>query len=223
MISKGLATVLRHRQHDQRSYQYNDLLAAESKAIKSQAGVHGKDKVLAHRVTDVAGDVIKAKRYLPHLQRSLNEAIVEFVTSGSRLRLYLGKESCLLTFLLAGINAPRGPRLAPGGATTVEAEPYGEEALNFTKERCLQREVEIKVISMDAKGGNFIGWLWIDGVNLSVALVKAGLASVHPTAEHTEYYRELITAEESAKEAKLKVRRGFITYLNLILLNTLKE
>lgn len=206
MVSKGLATVLRYRQDDdQRSSHYNDLLAAESKAIKSQAGVHGKEKILAHRVTDVAGDVIKAKRYLPHLQRSRNEAIVEFVTSGSRLRLYLGKESCLITFLLAGINAPRGPRPSPGGGPIIEGAPFGEEALNFTKERCLQREVEIQVISMDAKGGNFIGWLWIDGVNLSVALVKAGLASVHPTAEHTEFYRELISNETRAKEAKLKV------------------
>ncbi|XP_012259145.2 staphylococcal nuclease domain-containing protein 1 [Athalia rosae] len=211
MISKGLATVLRNRQDsDYRSSHYNDLLAAENKAIKSLAGLHGKDKIVAHRVTDVAGDVIKAKRYLPHLQRSRNEAIVEFITSGSRLRLYLGKESCLITFLLAGINAPRGPRLAPGGTTTVEGAPYGEEALNFTKERCLQRDVQIQVISMDTKGGNFIGWLWIDGVNLSVAIVKAGLATVHPTAEHTEYYRELTTAEEAAKEAKLNIWKDYV-------------
>ncbi|XP_046434309.1 staphylococcal nuclease domain-containing protein 1 [Neodiprion fabricii] len=211
MVSKGLATVLRYRQDDdQRSSHYNDLLAAESKAIKSLAGVHGKEKILAHRITDVAGDVIKAKRYLPHLQRSRNEAIVEFVTSGSRLRLYLGKESCLITFLLAGINAPRGPRPVPGGGGIIEGAPFGEEALNFTKERCLQREVEIQVISMDAKGGNFIGWLWIEGVNLSVALVKAGLASVHPTAEHTEFYRELIVAEERAKEAQLKIWKDYV-------------
>lgn len=56
------------------------------------------------------------------------------------------------------------------------------------------------------KGGNFIGWLYVDGVNLSVGLVEEGLAKVHFTAERSPHYRALLTAEEKAKEAKLNVR-----------------
>lgn len=45
----------------------------------------------------------KAKQFLPFLQRAgRSEAVVEYVFSGSRLKLYLPKETCLITFLLAG-------------------------------------------------------------------------------------------------------------------------
>lgn len=48
-------------------------------------------------------DAQKAKQLLPHLKRGNRiEALVEFVASGSRLRVFIPKESCLVTFLLAG-------------------------------------------------------------------------------------------------------------------------
>jgi len=51
-----------------------------------------------------AKDVQKAKQFLPFLQRAgKTEALVEFVASGSRLRLYIPKETCLITLLLSGI------------------------------------------------------------------------------------------------------------------------
>ena len=41
LISKGFATVIRHRSDDdQRSSSFDDLLAAEARAQKNQAGVH---------------------------------------------------------------------------------------------------------------------------------------------------------------------------------------
>jgi staphylococcal nuclease domain-containing protein 1 len=48
-------------------------------------------------------DVQKAKQFLPVLQRDGKaEAIVDFVAGGSRLRLYIRKETCLITLLLSG-------------------------------------------------------------------------------------------------------------------------
>lgn len=58
------------------------------------------------------------------------------------------------------------------------------------------------------KAGNFIGWLWIDGQNLSVSLVEEGIASVHFTAERSTHFRSLQVAEENAKTLKRKV--GFV-------------
>lgn len=55
-----------------------------------------------------------------------------------------------------------------GNTPASEAEPFGEEALAFTKDRCLQREVSIQAESVD-KAGNFIGWLWVNNANLSVS------------------------------------------------------
>ena len=129
--------------------------------------------------------------------------MVEFVASGSRLRLYIPRETCIITFLLAGITCPRGGRPDPKGGV-IEGEPFGEEALLFTKEHCLQREVEIEVESMD-KGGNFIGWLYVDNQNHSISLVEEGLASVHFSAERSVHYRALQVGEENAKARKTKI------------------
>lgn len=65
-------------------------------------------------------------------------------------------------------------------------------------------QVEVEVESMD-KAGNFIGWLHIEGVNLSVALVENALSKVHFTAERSSYYKTLVSAEEGCRQRKEKV------------------
>lgn len=55
------------------------------------------------------------------------------------------------------------------------------------------------------KAGNFIGWLHMDGANLSVLLVEHALSKVHFTAERSAYYKPLLSAEEAAKQRKEKV------------------
>lgn len=118
--------------------------------------------------------------------------------------------------LLLGINCPRGSRPAARGtqqnSSLVPGEPFGEEALQFTKDKCMQKEVMIQVDNIDKVRGNFIGWLWINGVNLSVALVEDGLASVHVSAEKSEFYRALKSAEDVAKSKKLKVLSRFFFF-----------
>ena len=122
---------------------------------------------------------------MPFFQRAgRTTAIVEFVASGSRLRMFVPRDMRVITFLLGGISCPRAPRTgAPGAvqapaaaakgenaseparaaagkgaaaAGVIKGEAFGEEALAFTKNLCLQREVEIEVDSND-KAGNFIG------------------------------------------------------------------
>ena len=68
------------------------------------------------------------------------------------------------------------------------------------------------------KGGNFIGWLYIDGVNLSVSLVEEGFAKVHFTAERSSHFKALQHAETKAKESKLNVSIGIQQQLLLLLL-----
>ena len=80
LVSKGLATVLRHKQDDDdRAPNYDDLLAAESKfvscfttscdvnvvcsAIKSQSGVHAKKEGTPIRVNEISSKD-QASRYL---------------------------------------------------------------------------------------------------------------------------------------------------------------
>ncbi|NWU73440.1 SND1 protein, partial [Pterocles burchelli] len=65
-------------------------------------------------------------------------------------------------------------------------------------------QVEVEVESMD-KAGNFIGWLHVEGLNLSVALVEQALSRVHFTAERSPYCKALLAAEEAAKMRREKV------------------
>lgn len=54
LVSKGLATVVKYRpDDDQRSSRYDDLLAAETKAAKSQLGLHAKKDNPPLRVTEI--------------------------------------------------------------------------------------------------------------------------------------------------------------------------
>ncbi|KAJ1524901.1 hypothetical protein ONE63_009761 [Megalurothrips usitatus] len=208
LVGKGLATVLRYRQDDdQRSSHYDNLLAAETKASKSGHGLHSKKEAPAHRVVDVSGDLAKAKQFLPFLQRAGRiEAIAEFITSRSRLRLYLPKDSRLITLLLAGISYNKTKQ---GQSPYNEGEPFtDEEATNYTREKCMQREVQITVESMD-RVGNYIGWLWVDNVNLSVSLVEDGYAKVHSSAEYSDHSRALKNAEDSAKARRIGVWKNY--------------
>lgn len=225
LISKGFATALRHRQDDdQRSSCYDELLAAETRAIKNGKGLHSKKETPHHRVADLSGEPAKAKQFLPFLQRAGRSAgIVEFVASGSRLRLYLPKETCLVTFLVAGITCPRAGRIVTSqGVIAAEGEPFGDEALSFTKDLCMQREVEVEVEAID-KAGNFIGWLFVDNTNLSVALVEAGLSQVHFTAERSQFYHQLFQAEEQAKSAKLKLWANYEEPKNIVVVEEVER
>ncbi|XP_035258116.1 staphylococcal nuclease domain-containing protein 1 [Anguilla anguilla] len=204
LVSKGLATVIRYRQDDdQRSSHYDELLAAEARAIKNAKGLHSKKEVPIHRVADISGETQKAKQFLPFLQRAgRSEAVVEYVFSGSRLKLYMPKETCLITFLLAG-------------EAVAMVILHQEEQPDFLSNRSAKSLavsgkggfdllVEVEVESMD-KAGNFIGWLHIDGVNLSVALVEHALSKVHFTAERSSYYKTLVSGEEAARLRREKV------------------
>ena len=126
LVSKGLASVVRYAAgNDQRSSHYDDLLSAEEKAKKSSKGVHSTKSNTGRRIADLAGDVTKSKQFLPFLQRAGRmQAVVEFVASGSRFRVYIPRETCVITFLLAGITCPRASRVMPGGATTEVRDLY---------------------------------------------------------------------------------------------------
>ena len=56
IFHQGYATVVRYAaDNDQRSSHYDDLLAAEDKAVKSSKGVHDKKNVPSRRIADITG------------------------------------------------------------------------------------------------------------------------------------------------------------------------
>jgi len=206
LVSKGLVKVVRHRQDDDaRSAHYDSLLAAEQRAIKTSKGLYSKKEPATRNVSDVTGE--QAKNLLPFLQRAGKfEAIVEYVFSGSRLKLYLPKESRLITFLLGGIECPRGARNGPNGV--MKGDPFADEALAFTKDLVMNREVKVKVDTTD-KAGSYIGWLFVDDKNLSELLLEHGLSKIHFTAAKSEYAGKLQTAVEKAQTSRINIFENY--------------
>jgi len=133
IISRGLGTVVRHRDFEERSNHYDALLAAEARAIAGKKNIHSaKDSPALHIADLTVASAKKAKDFLPSLQR-INQisAVVEYVLSGHRFKLYIPKESCSIAFAFSGVRCPgRG-------------EPYSEEAIALMRRKIMQRDVEV--------------------------------------------------------------------------------
>ncbi|ORX39823.1 hypothetical protein BD324DRAFT_615122 [Kockovaella imperatae] len=198
LIEKGLATVLRHKRDDEdRSSQLDKLIVAEQTAATEARGLHSSKDVSLPRIVDASENANRATSYLSTWKRAgRHNAVVDFVSAGSRFKMLLPKENTKITLVLAGIRAPRTARNA-----SEKSEPYGQESLKFAS-RYMQRDVEIAFDSVDKQGG-FIGSMYSGGINVAVELVKEGLASVHTySAESLPFGKELMSAEEEAKNAR---------------------
>ena len=51
----------------------------------------------------------------------------------------------MLVFSPSGVRAPQRPQQAGSGKPAVQGEPYWEEALSFTRQNFLQRDVDVEV------------------------------------------------------------------------------
>ncbi|KAL1974683.1 hypothetical protein VTN31DRAFT_4887 [Thermomyces dupontii] len=199
LVEAGYASVIRHRQDDDdRSPEYDALLAAEEAAKRQGKGMWSGKPTKTKQYQDYSESLQKAKLEVGILQRQKKvPAIVDYVKSGSRFTLLVPRENAKLTFVLSGIRAPRSAR-NPGEA----AEPFGNEAHEFANRRLMQRDVEIDVATLDKVGG-FIGTLYINRENFAKLLVEEGLATVHEySAEQSGHGSELFAAEKRAKEAR---------------------
>ncbi|KAI8817141.1 uncharacterized protein EV422DRAFT_256727 [Fimicolochytrium jonesii] len=209
LVSRGLADIIRHRKDDDnRSSQYDSLLIALDRAQKAQKGIHSPKDAPLHRISDASATVNKAKQFFPFLQRSGTVAgVVDYVSSGSRFRIYVPTQNCTLTLVLGGIRAPKVGR--PGE----KSEPFGQEALDFVSKRVMQRDVEFSVEGQDKVGG-FIGALYItindERKNVAAMLLEEGLASVHDySASQSPNSHVLYSAEKGAREAKKGVWKNY--------------
>ncbi len=201
LVARGLANVQRHRKDDEaRSSEFDALMTAEATALTEQKGLHsGKESTLP-RIPDASENAGKANAFLPVLKRAGKLAgVVDFVAGPSRFKILVPRENVKITLVLAGIRAPRTGRMG----TTEKDEPFAREALAFSSERFLQRDVDVEIYGIDKVGG-FIGALFLNrSENAAVQLVEHGLADVHAySAESTSFAAQLTAAEASAKQGK---------------------
>ncbi|KVI06127.1 RNA-induced silencing complex, nuclease component Tudor-SN [Cynara cardunculus var. scolymus] len=196
VIARGFGTVIRHRDFEERSNYYENLLAAETRATAGKKGIHSaKDPPVMHIMDLLTASAKKAKDFLPFLQRNRRmTAVVEYVLSGHRFKLFVPKETCSIAFSFSGVRCPG------------RDEPYSNEAISLMRRKIMQRDVEIEVETVD-RTGTFLGSLWESKSNVAIILLEAGLARLQTFgADRIPDAHLLAQAEQSAKKQKLKAR-----------------
>ncbi|KAF8265794.1 transcription factor [Lactarius quietus] len=183
LIEKGLASVVRHRRDDEdRSPDYDKLMAAEQTASAEGRGIHsGKDQPAPRPPLNLSEASTRAAQFLNGFKRlGRIPAVVDYVAAGSRFN------------------------------TSEKSEPYGTEAAEFATRRYMQRDVEIEIETTDKSGG-FIGALYFNkNENAAVTLVSEGLATVHSfSADSLPWSKQLYDAEEEAKKARRNIWSDF--------------
>ncbi|GER45585.1 nuclease domain-containing protein [Striga asiatica] len=200
LVARGFATVVRHRDFEERSNHYDALLSAESRAISGKKGMHSaKDPPVRHVTDLLTASAKKAKDFLPFLQRQRRmSAVVEYVLSGHRYKIDIPKATCSIALSLAGVRCPgRG-------------EPYSEEAIAFMRRKIMQRDVEVEVETVD-RTGTFLGTVWENRTNVAIPLLEAGLAKIQSfSIDRVPEAHLLIQAEQSAKQKKLKIWENYV-------------
>ncbi|CAL5444321.1 unnamed protein product [Camellia sinensis] len=200
LVSRGYGTVIRHRDFEERSNYYDALLSAESRAIAGKKGIHStKDSAPTHIADLTTGSAKKTKDFLPFLQRKRLPAVVEYVLSGHRFKLFVPKETCSIMFSFSGVRCP------------AREEPFSDEAIALMRRKIMQRDVEIEVETVD-RTGTFLGSLWESKTNMAVTLLEAGLAKLQMSfgTDRIPDAHLLMQAEQSAKRQKLKIWENFV-------------
>lgn len=218
MISDGLLSVVRHRGDEERSPNYEAYLEKEKAAREAQRGVHKTtDPTKAAdliRINNLTGPDAKkrSKEVLPGLMRgNPHSGLIEYVSSGSRFRIYLPKDAMLITVGLRAVRTPQATRRSylPDGTARVEStgEPYGDESLAFSRQNFMQRDVEVYLSAVD-RAGAFLGSVVMvspkgERQDIGKALLANGLGYLHESFDPREAGGGgLEEAEKNARASK---------------------
>ncbi|KAK2811435.1 hypothetical protein FQN50_002058 [Emmonsiellopsis sp. PD_5] len=206
LVEAGYAGVIRHgKDATDRSPHYDELLQAEATAMKEKRGTWSpKPPTIVPEYKDYSNPKGESKKHIGVLQRQKKvPAIIDFVKSGSRFNVILPKEHAKLSFVLGGIEVPRS-----ASKINPESEPFGQEAHDFTRRRCLQREVQIDFERANDLG-SYYGTLYVGGQNFAKALLAEGLAALDEHSERffknagkNDEYRDLENLMKDAQNSK---------------------
>eukprot|EP00299_Pterocystis_sp_00344_P018055 c9026_g1_i1.p1 GENE.c9026_g1_i1~~c9026_g1_i1.p1 ORF type:complete len:890 (+),score=268.03 c9026_g1_i1:30-2672(+) len=209
LVADGLSEVVKHRADDPRSADYDLLMVSQQAAEKAGKGLFGQNKtsVTSKLVNDLTGDPQRAKAFLPTFTRESSKlsGVVEFVANGGRFKVAVPRHMCVVPLALAGLRCPACSRRDGQG----EAEPFGDEAYQFSRSLVLQRDVEIEIEACD-RGGTFLGHLYINKVLLSVELLKRGYAYLQEgSADRSNHFAEMSQAQTAAQKQRLGIWRDY--------------
>jgi endonuclease YncB( thermonuclease family) len=118
-------------------------------------------------------------------------ATVERVADGDTV-VATSENGTRLRIRLLGIDAPEVPR----GKTL--RQPYAVEARHYLARLVINRSVQVELFGPDVYKRN-LAILWVEGTNINVAMVRAGLAEVYRGVRCKVFCRELTEAEARAQ------------------------
>jgi len=130
--------------------------------------------------------------------KGFEKAIVKEVIDGDTIKVELagGREETVRMLL---IDTPE--TVAPGKPV----QPFGKEARNYLKRTLIKDsviEIERGIEERD-RYGRLLAYVWLDGKNVNLELVKEGLARVAYIYEpNTKYIDEFKKGEYEAKKSK---------------------
>lgn len=197
IVSNGWASVIRHNKatSHERSINWDKLLEIEEEAKKSKKGMYAADlnKVLTvgTRIIDTSENLAKAKTFFNGFKQKgrVGGYYVEYVASGTRVKLFNPKEGLKLNLIL-------------GGLANNKDTPTSETSIKYLNKKYLQRNVEFEIYDTD-KIGNFIGNVYANSNALKpvqVQLLEQGLVKLHENSIHINpAANELIKGEDAAK------------------------
>ncbi|RRT77730.1 hypothetical protein B296_00008422 [Ensete ventricosum] len=146
VVSRGFATIVRHRDFEERSNHYDALLAAESRAINSRKGIHSaRDPPVMH-ITDLTTieveTVDRTGTFLGSLWESKTNMAVSLLEAGlAKLQTSFGSDKIADAHLLAQaeqsakrqklkiVNGPRGAVESPNDKFEVFYIDYGNQEI----------------------------------------------------------------------------------------------
>lgn len=200
VVALGFANVIRHKKGEVKPEYWDDLIEAETLAVKEKKGINGKAPE-AENLVDASENAIRSKPYLFTFQnRTKINGIVEHVISANRFRITIPKEGIKLTLVLGGL-----------ANNSNKEHDFSKAGFELANKKLYQRNVIIEIYGTD-KIGSFIGNLLMPGnpVPFQVALLKEGLAFVHERSVYDNKYSALLlAAEEEAKSKRLGVWNGY--------------
>jgi micrococcal nuclease len=128
------------------------------------------------------------------------EGIVERVADGDTLTVITPNQT-KLRIRMFGIGAPETPK-----GTKFPGQPYGPEAEAYLKRLVEGKRVRVEVYGVD-RYKRLLSTMFIDGKDINLAMIEAGLAEVYGGPESGNPYKpQYQTAEETARSAKKGMR-----------------
>lgn len=212
-----------------------ELVALEAAAKEAGRGIHQDPKkaakIMKRKIDHVSSG---ARNFFEANRDKALKGVVDQVREGSTLRIEIpGKNSKgelshqVILLNLAGVQCPRIPipykvRLAtyerqikenPNGRyekpKQTDPEPYAQEALTFTENRLLNRDVTVRVLGCD-KLNNLFGTVHVPQGDISTLLLKHGLARIVDwSANLVSNKSDLEAAQHAARQARYRIWRSY--------------